>query len=313
MPLDPDARALIDALTDGVPPVEDLDPVEARRASDERRARAAQGIDPEPVARVEERSVATPHGAVPLRVYWPRTAGQGLPLVVYFHGGGWVICDLDSHDGLCRAMTNATDSIVVSVGYRRAPEHPFPAAAEDAYAATVWVAQHAEELGGDPQRISVAGDSAGGNLAAVTALMARDRGGPELAFQLLVYPITDCDFTTTSYQENAEGYYVTRAAMEWYWRHYLQDADGTHPHASPLRADDHSGLPPAHVVTAEYDPLRDEGEAYAAALQEAGVPVTVRRYDGMFHGFFSLGAMLDGAKQANAEAFAALREAGHGP
>jgi acetyl esterase len=202
--------------------------------------------------------------------------------------------------------------VVVSVDYRLAPEHKFPAAAEDAYAATQWVADHADELGGDPDRIAVAGDSAGGNLAAVVALMARDRGGPPLRFQLLVYPVTDFSFDTDSYRENAEGYFLHRASMEWYWRQYLaSDDDGIDPYASPLRADDVTGVPPAMVITAEYDPLRDEGEAYGRKLADAGVDVSIRRFDGMFHGFFSMGAFLDGAKQATDDAHAALRDALH--
>jgi acetyl esterase len=199
--------------------------------------------------------------------------------------------------------------VVLSVDYRLAPEHRFPAAAEDAYAATAWAFAHAAELGAVPSRLAVAGDSAGGNLAAVVPLMARDRGGPPLRSQVLVYPAVDCAQNTPSCRDNGEGYFLTAAHMRWYWEQYLGAADGAHPYASPLRATDLRGLPPAYVVTAEFDPLRDEGEAYAQRLRDAGVPVIVRRYDGMFHGFFSLADLLPAAREANVAVFAALREA----
>jgi acetyl esterase len=192
--------------------------------------------------------------------------------------------------------------------YRLAPEHKFPAAPEDCYAATCWVATNAAAIGGDPGRIAIGGDSAGGNLTAVVAQMARDRGGPALVYQLLVYPVTNYGSDTASYRENADGYLLTRDAMVWFWNHYLRSAaDGNNPLASPLRTHDLRGLPPAMVLTAEFDPLRDEGEAYAMRLQEAGVPVTLKRYAGTIHGFFSLGAVLDQGKQAMADAAAALR------
>ncbi|MCZ7537548.1 MAG: alpha/beta hydrolase, partial [Acidimicrobiia bacterium] len=194
--------------------------------------------------------------------------------------------------------------------YRLAPESRFPAAPEDCFAATRWVSEHARELGGDPQRVAVAGDSAGGNLAAVVALMARERGGPALAHQLLVYPVTDHAFDTASYEANAEGYFLTRDMMRWFWGHYLGDSEeGSHPHASPLRAMELSGLPSATVVTAEYDPLRDEGEAYAERLAKAGVPTELRRYDGMIHGFFGMTHAIDRAREAIDYAAGALRKA----
>lgn len=310
MPLDPLARVVIDALVQVFPDVgvKVCDAAEVRRmiAAVPRPAVAAI-----PVGRVEDRSVPGASGGppIPVRLYWPRTAGDRLPLLVFFHGGGWVIGDLDSHDPLCRAMANETGAVVMAVDYRLAPEHHFPAAAEDAYAATAWAHAHAAELGAAPSRLAVAGDSAGGNLAAVVALMARDRGGPRLRLQVLVYPVVDCARNTPSYRANAEGYFLTAAHMRWYWEQYLGTADGSHPYASPLRARDMSGLPPAYVVTAEFDPLRDEGEAYAQRLREAGVPVTARRYDGMFHGFFSLAELLPAAREANVAAFAAVRAA----
>jgi acetyl esterase len=234
---------------------------------------------------------------------------------VYFHGGGFVICDLDSHDGACRRLANATGSVVVSVDYRLAPEHRWPAAAEDAYAATGWAADRAEELGIDATRLALAGDSAGGNLTAVAALMARDRGGPALAFQLLVYPVIDLGASRSEYpsqRENAEGYFLTVAHMEWYRAQYLaDDANGEEPYASPIKAASLAGLPPACVVTAEMDPLRDEGEAYGRALQAAGVPVTIHRAPGMFHGFFNMDAVLDGSKDAQRVAFEAANTVLH--
>ena len=199
---------------------------------------------------------------------------------------------------------------MVAMEYRLAPEHQFPAAPEDCYAATQWVAAHATAIGGDPTRLALGGDSAGGNLTAVVAQMVRDLGGPALCYQLLVYPVTDHNYDTASYRANAEGYLLTRDAMVWFWNHYLRSpADGSNPMASPLRADNLRGLPPAMVITAEFDPLRDEGEAYAARLQEAGVPVTLKRYDGMIHGFFCLGTVLEQGKQAIEDAAAALRTA----
>ncbi|HIG00948.1 MAG TPA: alpha/beta hydrolase, partial [Myxococcales bacterium] len=222
--------------------------------------------------------------------------------------GGFVIGDLDTHDGTCRELAVGAECLVVSVDYRLAPEHPFPAAPEDCYAATAWLAEHCAELGGDPARLAVGGDSAGGNLAAAVALMARERGGPPLAHQLLIYPVTDYGFDTASYRENAEGYMLTRPLMEWFWNHYLADpAQGDNELASPLRAASLAQLPPATVITAEFDPLRDEGEAYAQRLSEAGVKTEMTRYDGVFHGFFGMGAAIDKAKQAVDEACTALR------
>jgi acetyl esterase len=261
------------------------------------------------VDKVENRTIPGPDGPIPVRIYTPTGSGPH-PLLVFFHGGGFVICSLDSHDGLCRALANEAACVVMSVDYRLAPEAKFPAAPEDCYAATCWAVAHAGEIGADPARVAIGGDSAGGNLTAVTALMARDRGGPALACQLLIYPVTDYAFDTGSYTENAEGYMLTRAAMRWFWGHYLDsESDGTNPLASPLRATDLSDLPPAFVITAEFDPLRDEGEAYAARLREAGVSVELVRHDGMFHGFVSMFAILDQGKQALANASQQLRSA----
>lgn len=313
MPLDPTAKLILDVMEHTWPRVEHYPGAEARRLAREATQLAAATVTPEPVARVEDRRIPGPAGDIPVRIYWPRRrpGGAAPPLLVYFHGGGWVICDLDTHDGTCRALVNEVGCVVVSVDYRLAPEHRFPAAVDDAYAATVWTAAHGAELDADPTRLAVAGDSAGGNVAAVVSLMARDRGGPQLAFQLLVYPVTDHDFETASYRENGEDYIIlTRSAMEWYWDQYVPEvARRSDPYAAPLHARDLSGLPPALVITAECDPLRDEGEEYGRRLREAAVPTEVRRYDGMMHGFFNMHAVLDGAKQAHEAAAGALRSA----
>jgi acetyl esterase len=307
MALDPQARMLLDQIAGmGMPPLDSLPVPQARESVT---TLATMSGEPEPVARVENRAVPGPAGDIPVRVYTPAGSGP-FPVLVFFHGGGWVICNLDTHDGICRKLTNAAGCVVVSVDYRLAPEHRFPAPVEDAYAATRWVAANAAALGGDPARVAIGGDSAGGNLTAVAALMARDRGGPALVFQLLVYPVTDAPDGTASYRDNADGYFLTADTMRWYWGHYVgADTGNRHPYACPLRASDLRGLPPALVITAEYDPLRDEGEAYAARLREAGVPVTLSRYDGMIHAFFSMGGLLDQGERAVAEAAAALRAA----
>ncbi len=200
--------------------------------------------------------------------------------------------------------------MVVSVDYRLAPEHPFPAPVDDAFAALTWVHDHAADFGGDPTRIAVAGDSAGGNLAAVVAQLARDAGGPDLCFQLLIYPVTDHEFDSASMDDNAEGYFLTRDAMRWFYSHYLNDPDeGADPRVSPIRASDLAGLPPAYVITAEFDPLRDQGIAYAEAMRDAGTVVAAKTYAGMFHGFFSMVAYIDAGKVAFDDAVAALRDA----
>jgi acetyl esterase len=307
MPLDPEAKMLLEQLTTVVRPFDELSVDEARAAIVTLSAAAGEG---EAVARVENRTVPGPRGEIPVRVYTPEGRAP-FPVLVYFHGGGWVIGSLETHDGLCRHLANAAGAVVVSVDYRLAPEHPFPASGEDAYAATRWVAANAAVIGGDAKRIAVGGDSAGGNLAAVVSLMARDRGGPRLVFQLLVYPVTDTpSANTTSYRENAEGYFLTAKMMHWFWSHYCgKNPDLSDPYLCPLRAKDLKRLPPALVVTAEFDPLRDEGEAYAARLREAAVPIASKRYPGMIHGFFGMGALLTQARAATKEAAEALRAA----
>lgn len=307
MPLDPQAKALLEQLQSmGGPQLHELPVPLARQAM---AAMAGMQGPGEEVARVENRKIPGPLGDIPVRVYSP--AGQApFPVLVYFHGGGWVIGDLETHDRTCRALANGAGCMVISVDYRLAPENKFPAAAEDCYAATLWVARNAESLGVDAGRIAVGGDSAGGNLTAVVALMARDRKEPQLCFQLLIYPVTDGACDTPSYNENADGYLLTRDAMLWFWNHYVRDArDRENPYASPLRVESTRGTPPALVQTAEFDPLRDEGERYAALLRDDGVDVTLTRYDGMIHGFFGMTALLDQAKTAMNQAATALRRA----
>jgi acetyl esterase len=307
MPLHPQAQALLDQLKAlGGPQLHELPPPQARELA---KMLGTLHGPPAAVARVENRTIPGPGGALPIRMYTP--AGNGpFPVLIFFHGGGWVIGDLDTQDGACRALANGAACVVVSVDYRLAPEHKFPAAPEDCYAAARWVAANAASLRVDPARIAVGGDSAGGNLTAVVSQMARDRGSPRLAFQLLVYPVTDGACETPSYRENADGYLLTRDMMQWFWNHYVRDdADRLNPMASPLRAADLRDLPPALTITAEFDPLRDEGEAYAARLRDAGVPVQLTRYDGMIHGFFGMSSVMDQAQIAIAEAASAMRVA----
>jgi acetyl esterase len=307
MPLDPKAKAFLDqAAAAGAPPFHTLPVPEARQML---LTLFTSVADKEPIKAVEDRLIPAPGVRLPVRIYTPEGITP-LPVLVYFHGGGWVLGDLETHDATCRALANAAGCMVIAVGYRLAPEHKFPTAAEDCYAATKWAVLNAAALGGDPTRIAVGGDSAGGNLAAVVAQMASDRGAPSLVFQLLVYPVTNYAFDTESYRANAEGYLLTKDAMVWFWNHYLQnESDGQNPYASPLRGQHLRNLPPALVITAEYDPLRDEGAAYAAKLREAGVPVTHTDYPGMIHGFFSMTKVVDQAKQAINEAGAALKAA----
>jgi acetyl esterase len=300
--LHPEVRALLDTMdAQGAPPLESQDPVEARGARLE--GMKILGGQPDELGRVEDLLVPGPGGDVPVRVYAIEHGGLR-PALVYFHGGGFVFGNLDTHDAVCRAIAKQSGAVLISVDYRLAPEHKFPAAVEDSHAATVWVAANAERLGIDASRIAVGGDSAGGNLAAVVAMRCRDAGGPALAAQILLYPVTDyTTYETESHREFGENYFLTRSAMDWFTGHYLaSDDQKRHPHVSPLVAPNLSGLPPALVITAEFDPLRDEGEAYAERLRQAGVPVTVTRYPGMIHGFVSMHGVLTGGRQAIKEA-----------
>ncbi|HST26221.1 MAG TPA: alpha/beta hydrolase [Gaiellaceae bacterium] len=304
MALDPQAQAFLDRLKElGVPGLGELSPEEHRATGD---AAAAAVFGPVPDVPWDDRTIPGPAGPIPVRVYRP--VGEPAPVLLYFHGGGWVLGSLETVHGVCATLAKLSGCVVCSVDYRLAPEHRFPAALDDAWAVTTWAAEHADELGGLPGGLAVGGDSAGGNLAAVCALRARDAGLP-LALQLLVYPVCDGDLDTSTYRAFAEGYYLTRYSMEWFWGHYVPDADRFDPDASPLRAEDVSGTAPALVITAGFDPLRDEGEAYAKRLEEAGVPVTVSCYEGMFHGFFRMPGEIDRANDALAEAAGALRDA----
>lgn len=293
--LDPQIATLLPQLDSGFPPVHTMTGAEARAAI---RSRFRPASRPRPVASITDTTVTGPDGPVPVRIYHPRhqdgplRQNKPMPTLVYAHGGGWVFCDLDSHDELCRDLANRIPAVVVSVHYRRAPdEGRWPAAAEDVHAATCWAAEHVAELGGRADAILVGGDSAGGNLAAVTALMARDRSGPRLAGQLLLYPVIAADFDTESYRRFGTGYYNPRPALRWYWDQYVPDpADRDHPYACPLRAE-LNGLPPAIMAVAGHDPLRDEGLAYGAALQQAGVSTVVRVFDGGIHGFMTMPAL----------------------
>lgn len=306
MALDPQAKALLDALAQlGGPPILQSEPAEVREAM--AAMEAMSDASDEEVREVVDRTIPGPGGDLPVRIYTPVLATEGAPqaCLVWYHGGGWVIGDLDTTDGVCRALCGRAAATVISVDYRLAPEHPYPAALDDAEAAFDWVRDHAEDLYLAPDRIAVGGDSAGGNLA---ALVAQSRRG-QVAFQLLIYPATDLTNSHPSHEENAEGYLLTRDHMVWFTQHYLGDHDRTDPRVSPLHAGDLSGVAPAFVLTAEFDPLRDEGEAYAARLEDAGVEVAARRYDGMIHAFFGLRGAIDRADEALDEAAAALTRA----
>jgi acetyl esterase len=292
MPLHPQAQTICDA----------MNALEGPAWTDETLTEQRTGFgmllmlagEPEPVFAVDDYDA----DGVPVRVYRP-SPDPDLPVVMYFHGGGWTIGTVEQFDPILRQVANATNAIVVAPDYRLAPEHPFPAALDDCWTALGWTAKNASTFGGDGTRLAVMGDSAGGNLSAVCALQARDAGGPELALQVLIYPVTDCDFTTSSYQENAEGYLLGADQMRWFFRCYTRgDVDPTDWRICPLRARDVAGVAPAPVFTAEFDPLRDEGEAYARRLLEAGVPVQKRRYDGMIHAFFGLSGAFDASRDA---------------
>jgi acetyl esterase len=307
VPLDPQCEALLNQMAEmGAPPPETMS-VEDNRALI---AGIAEMSGPaEDLARVEDIAVPGPAGDIPVRVYVPVGSGP-FPTVVFFHGGGWVIGNIDTHDVPVRRLANLVPAVVASVDYRLAPEHTFPAAPEDCYAATAWAAENIGQYGGDGSRLAVAGDSAGGNLAAAVSQMARDRGGPAIAFQLLVYPAVDARMTHASITENGDGYLLTKGFMEWFYGHYFDnEADADHPLASPIKAASLSGLPPALILTAEFDPLRDEGEAYAEALTAAGGTAKAKRYDGMIHGFFQLGGVVDRNNELMNDCAGALRTA----
>ena len=307
--LHPQARALIDLMAErGVPPTHTLTPEEARRVYRERRTYTQPA--PPPLARVEALQASGAHGAIPLRLYAPATDAAALPVLVYFHGGGWVIGDLDTHDTLCRQLAIGAGCAVVAVDYRMAPEHRFPAAVDDCLGATRWLRESAGRLGLDPARMAVGGDSAGGNLAAVVAIAERDAGAPPLALQLLIYPATDQRRGAPSHTTNGQGYVLTKQTMDYFHDYYIDDA--AHDldwRASPLLHPDLSRLPPAFVLTAGYDPLRDEGLQYAQRLTEAGTSSTLVNFERQIHGFILMGRVLDEADTAVALCAAALRRA----
>ena len=305
MPLDPQAQIVIDGIAAVGLDVfnDDTDPNAIR-------ALMNAVVIPSTVelASAEDRQISGPAGALPVRIYRP--AGDApKPIVVFFHGGGWVLGSLETHDHVARKLANDIDAVVVSVDYRMGPEDRFPAAVDDSFAALQWAHAEAATIGGDAERVVVAGDSAGGNLAAVVAQMART-SGPHVRFQLLVYPVTDYEFTSSSMEENAEGYYLTRDMMRWFFDRYLngpEEADD--PRVSPLRNPDLTGLPPAFVLTMEYDPLRDQGVAYGDAMRAAGTIVENTTYTGLFHGCFGMEQMIDAANVPFADAVAAVRSA----
>jgi acetyl esterase len=310
MSLDPAAKNLLDLLVAaGRPKVWQVGAVEGRKGL-RKLAQAADANDV-PIGRIDNGTWPGPAGALAYRSYTPiEAAGEPLPALVYFHGGGFVIGDLDTHEGLCRLFANASGCRVISVEYRLAPEHKFPAAVEDAYAAASWAAEHARELGIDPGRIAIGGDSAGANLSAVVCQLAKERGGPRLALQLLLYPGTNSADETASRRALAEGYLLEKKSMEWFFQQYVEPGtDPNDPRISPLLAPDVSGLPPAHIHTAEFDPLVDEGEAYAKKLAAAGVPVEYTCHPGMIHHFFCLAGAIPYARTAIANAGAAVRKA----
>ena len=306
MPLHPQAKdALEKAAALGLPPLTEVTPEQARENS--RLSRTVLNIEVEPVHSVEDRTIPGPAGDIPIRIYRPDDQ-PGHPLIMLYHGGGWVVGDLENEDTTCRGLCRRVKAVVVSVDYRLAPETPFPGPVDDCYAATQWAVDHADELGIDASRIATSGTSAGGNLSGAIALMARDKGGPAIAHQVLFCPVIDCDFDRPSYLANAEGYGLTREGMMWYWDQYTGTGDDrNHAYASLIRADDLSGLPDATIIAAEYDPLVDEAVAYGDALKAAGVKVKTTVYPGMTHGFNSRVGGFDAAKDALEEAAAGIR------
>jgi acetyl esterase len=308
--LDPDAAAVFKAFQEaGRPPYETLSAAEARAYY--LAGRPVTNPEPPELKSVTPLAIPAPHGSIPARIYTPKTlrqAGGLAPCLVFFHGGGWVIGDLDSHDVVCRKLADEGALIVISVDYRLAPEHKFPAAVDDAIDATKWIADNAASLGIDASRLSVGGDSAGGNLAAVVAISARDGNGPAIAGQVLIYPATDFAMTHPSHDEPETSILLTHTVIRWFRDHYLNGAADVHDwRASPIRAGTLIGLPPAYVLTAGADPLRDEGDEYANRLKQAGVPVAYRHFAGQFHGFFTMGKLLQQANVAAGEIGAWLK------
>ena len=306
MPLHPQVTAFLDQVARQKTPSLATLPIDVTR----RALLVGAGVDPNPpkLTSVENRTIPGPKGTnLPIRIYTPLGNGP-FGVCLYFHGGGWVLNSIDTHDALVRRLAAESGCVFVNVEYRLAPEDKYPAAIEDAYAAVQWVHDHAAEIGCDPRRIAVSGDSAGGNLAAVVCLMSRDRGGPDIAYQVLIYPITDCNFDRESYVKNGEGYFLTLEEMRWFWNHYLTSPEQMRePYASPLLASSLRDLPPALVLTAEYDPLCDEGKDYAKALEAADNRVRFHQYDGMIHAFMRRFQQFDTAYDAIRDVAAALK------
>ncbi|CAN5554274.1 alpha/beta hydrolase [soil metagenome] len=295
MTVHPQAQGVLDkAATMDAPPFYELSPAEARRVYDTFPDFSAA---PEPVAHVEDVTIPAPGGPLEARIYRSGAGAEPPPLLLYLHGGGWVMGGIDPVDSPLRALANRSGAVICSLAYRLAPETPFPGPLEDVLAALSWLAGEAPGLGADGERIVVGGDSAGGNLAAAVALSARQGRGPRPAGQILIYPVMDFDFDTASYREHAEGFGLTRESMRWYWDCYASTEARSDPLAAPLQAADLAGLPPALVISAEHDVLRDEAEAYARRLEAAGVPVTLSRYDGMVHGFFRMAGAVDAGSE----------------
>jgi len=309
MPLHPQVAALLDQMKAmGAPPLSAGSVADARAGTE---AIAALAGDPIPVGSVRDITIPVDGASIGARVYTPAGAGPH-PIVLFFHGGGWVICTLDTHDNVARAICRDAQAVVVSVDYRMAPEFRFPIALDDCFAATQWVAANARSLGGDANRLAVCGDSAGGNLSAAVSQMARDAGGPTIAFAALLYPATDMTAKGGSLDENAKGYFLERADMEWFMNHYLSAEERKDPRASPLLHPRLAGLPPCFITTCEFDPLRDEGEAYGAALRANGVAAENKRYDGLIHAVANMTGVVDGGREMVADVASRLRAALHG-
>jgi acetyl esterase len=307
VPLDPQARAFLDSLiAANIPSIPTLTPAQARQ-----RMIALSNLSRLPeVERVEDRTIEGPGGPLPVRAYVP-AGSVGRPAAAYFHGGGWVTGNLETHDSLLRRLANVSRTVMLAVDYRLAPEHPFPAGVDDAWAAARWLSDNAGEFGASTGSIVVCGDSAGGSLAAAVTFRARAASGPKIAAQLLLYPVLSHQLTSASYVEFAEGHLLTKETMAWFWGHYLADEQGRGvPEAAPLCQTDFAGLPPAVIVTAGFDPLRDEGRAYAAKLQEAGVPAHLLEYGSQIHDFLRRAHLFDRAREAYGEIAEALEQAG---
>ncbi|AQQ54095.1 alpha/beta hydrolase [Planococcus lenghuensis] len=309
MPVNPKIQYILDQMAEMMPADFSLDQVspEAMRNSNSAQFTALQ--QKEPVDNVEDRTIQLADRELPIRIYTPKGEAPH-PALVFYHGGGWVLGSIETHDAVCREITNLADCVVISVEYRLAPEHKFPAAAEDAYESLEWVAAHAAELGIDPDRIAVGGDSAGGNLATVACLMANEQNGPKVVHQFLLYPSAGPAFDYPSAEENAEGYLLTKDMMIWFQSHYVaNEEDRNHPYLSPILAEDLKGMPPATILTAQYDPLRDIGIAFAEKLRSHGVEVFHKNYDDLIHGFANFTAYVPEARQAVAEGVEELKKA----